>query len=252
MRLFLLSLLFALPIPAAQDDTGPVQHVIGFSGPVAIPMRDAERTRKLLATLGFKGLEDYYKAVLDHMKALSAPMARVEFFYVGKGRFEGAEKLYESMESEGFEICGSFNPIPPVEALDDAFDKGLEELAKRHPKIKSWQIGNEPDLLWKDPKLFPPFFIRSQRILRKARPDAGLVLGGISNQYDSSETNFKRFDSFLAEIAKAGLKDRPFDVFDIHYYKERPQRDEIDKMVRAYRDLLDQRGLAKGVTFWCT
>lgn len=241
-------------VPASPGDIAKsrksISHVIGFAGVPALPNREPWKKQQLLKTLGFTSDDEYFNAVIAHMKALSGQMARVEFFYVGQGHFVGAESLYKKMQAEGFELCGNLNPISPIEALDAAFDEALRQLVKQYPKIEFWQVGNEPDLLWKNPSLFPKFFLRCQPILRAEGRQ--IILAGISNQYNSSDQNYKLFDKFLSEIIKGCPDKNPFDVFDFHLYKERPRGADIEKTVKTYRDLLARHGFAEGVRLWCT
>lgn len=240
--------------PSRPGDTAESQwsisHVLGFAGAPALPNREPQKKQQLLKTLGFAGDDEYFDAVIAHMKALSGQMARVEFFYVGQGRFVGAESLYNKMQTEGFELCGNLNPIALFEAIDADFDGALKQLVKKYPKIEFWQVGNEPDLLWKNPSLFPKFFLRCQPIIRAA--GRKIVLAGISNQYNSSEQNYKLFNKFLGEIIKGCPDKNPFDVFDFHFYKERSRGTDITKTVKTYRDLLALHGFAEGVRLWCT
>jgi len=237
---------------AGADDVGRGSHVMGFTGAGSLDRRDPQAMAAFLASMGYADDLAFFSDVVDRMDALSGQLARAEFFYIGNGQFVGEQVLARKMIDRGFELYGDINPIPPFEGLDGSFDAALTTLVGSYPEIKEWQIGNEPDLLWTDPSRFPAFFVRAQPIVRAACPTCRVVLAGISNQYNSSDQSFQRYDSYLAEIAAADLSGRPFDVFDFHYYKQAPAAAEISAAVDSYRGLLVNHGLAAGVSFWCT
>jgi len=234
------------------DATGAGPHVLGFSGAGYLNLHEPDKASEFLSAMGYADENAYYDDVVSRMKNLSGPMARAEFFYVGDGTFVGKNYLHLKMASEEFEMYGWINPIPPVEGLDAAFEDALAALIRDHPEMSTWQVGNEPDLMWQDNSLYPAFFVRAQPVIRSACPACRIMLAGISNQYDTSDQSFQRYDSILGEIAAANLDERPFDLFDFHYYKEMPSADEIRQAVGSYRDLLAKHGLADGVSFWCT
>ena len=234
------------------EATETIPHRLGFTGAANLP-NDPIEQEELLESLGLSDEIQFDEAILAHMEALSGLMARVEFFYLGNGEFVHIhESLSQKMLSAGFEIYGCINPISPAEGLDSAYDAALTDLVEMHPQITHWQIGNEPDLLWTDHSKFPAFFLRSQPLVRAACPSCKILLAGISNQYDTSSESHQRYESFLEEIAAAELSGRAFDVFDMHYYKEKPAASEIAQAVSDLKALLEKHGLAQGVTFWCT
>lgn len=149
------------------------------------------------------------------------------------------------------DVYGWVNPAPPVEALDAQFDAALTALVKAHPKIRVWQLGNEPDLLWRTPARFPAFFLRAQPLIRAACPDCLIALGGISNQYDSASANAQTFEGFVSAISAGAHAGPAFDLFDFHSYKPAPSRDELAAATSTYRAMLARHGLGE-VRFWCT
>jgi len=243
------------PQPEATDagelaDAGtPIAHVMGFSGAANLP-RDPAGANAFLSSMGYASPAAYDDDVIARLRALSAPMARGHIFYVGNGQF-APEAIIARLEAEDMDVYGWVNPAPPVEALDAQFDDALTALVKAHPKIRVWQLGNEPDLLWRTPSLFPAFFLRAQPLIRAACPDCLIALGGISNQYDSASTNAQTFEGFVSTIAAGAHTGPAFDIFDFHYYKQAPSRDELAAASSTYRAMLARHGLA-GVRFWCT
>jgi len=229
-----------------------IPYRLGFTGAASLPGNDPAKAQQLLAALGYSSGDQFHAAVDAHMRALSAPMMRVHFMYTGGGKFVCTDEGLTRKMKAGADLYGCVNPIPPLESLDDSFDSALAALVAAHPEISHWQLGNEPDLLWKDHTKFAPFFARAQPLVRKACPSCKILLAGISNQYDTGSDSYQRYDAMLASIAAAPLTGRAFDVFDFHYYKEAPAREEIAGAVRSYRALLDKHDLGAGVSFWCT
>jgi hypothetical protein len=228
----------------------PVAHVLAFSGAGYLNKRDPAKVAEFLAAAGYASEEAYYADVVARMRELGAAAARAEMWYVGNGVFAAQGSLYQAMTAEAFELVGQFNPTPQFEVPDPAFEPALDALVRGHPEIRAWQIGNEPDLTWQDHRRYAPFFLRAQPVIRAACPSCAILLAGISNQYASGE-NLVRYGEILDAIAAAGLE-RPFDVFDFHYYKELPSRAEIEAAASTYRGLLAARGLSGGVSLWCT
>ena len=229
-----------------------IPYRLGFTGAAALPGNDPVKAQQVLATLGYATDREYFAAVEGHMRALSAPMSRVHFMYVGGGSFVGTDAGLTRVMGAGHDRYGCINPVPPAESLDEGFEAALSELVRAHPEMTHWQIGNEPDLLWKDHTRFAPFFARAQPVVRAACPSCKILLAGISNQYDTNSDSYQRYDAMLASLAAAKLTGRAFDVFDFHYYKESPSRQEITGAARSYRALLEKHHLADGVSFWCT
>ncbi len=237
--------------PAASVPPGPGRGpILGFSGAGYLNKRDPASVAEFLAAAGYATEEAYYADAAARMQELGAPVARAEMWYVGNGVFTAQTSLHERMAAAGFELVGQFNPTPEFESADPAFEAGLEALVRAHPEIRAWQIGNEPDLTWQDYRRYAPFFLRAQPVIRAACPSCAILLAGISNQYASGE-NVARYREILDAIAAAGLE-RPFEVFDFHYYKVLPSRAEIELAVSTYRGLLNARGISAGVSLWCT
>ena len=105
--------------------------------------------------------------------------------------------------------------------------------------------------MWQTSALFPAFFLRAQPLVRAACPDCLIALAGISNQYDSSSSNYQLFEGYLAAITAGAHIGRAFDVFDFHYYKASPSSEEIASAATAYRGLLQRYGMGE-VPLWST
>ncbi|MBI5547121.1 MAG: hypothetical protein HY901_24840 [Deltaproteobacteria bacterium] len=224
-------------------------HLMGFSGVASLP-RDSAAAQPFLTAMGYASQQAYQDDMVSRMGALSAPMARGHIFYAGQGQF-AVEGVVARLEAAGADVYGWVNPAGPFEALDAQFDAALTALVKAHPAIRVWQLGNEPDLLWKDPALYPAFFLRAQPLIRAACPDCRIALAGISNQYDSSSANYQLFDGYVSAIASGSYTGKAFDIFDFHYYKEAPRSDEIASAASSYRAILHKYGMDE-VALWCT
>ncbi len=234
----------------AGTDSQSVAQRLGFVGVFSLNKLQPQKTQELLSALGYSEAQ-YRDAVLGHMEQLGARMLRAHLWYTGGGKLELGE-LPALEQRGGFDVYACVSPAPPMEALDSGFEAALEQVVRSHPAVTHWQLGNEPDLLWRDHTRFPAFFIRAQPVIRKACPTCKILLAGISNQYNTSAESYRRYDGFLQEIAAASLEGKPFDIFDLHYYKESPSATEISQAVKDYRALLAAHGLDQGVELWCT
>jgi hypothetical protein len=223
---------------------------LGFSGAVSLDTRDAGAVETFLASMGYADPDEFQGDVARRMRDLGARSARIEFFYIGRGEIAETYAFPEDIHGEDFVPVGWLNPIEPAEGLDTEFEAAFEDLIERYPGIHIWQLGNEPDLLWRRPELYPDFFIRAQAVVRQTCPECLVLLAGISNQWDTSETSFELYDGYLTDITTE-LPDRPFDVFDFHFYKERLVREEVLSAIEDYSGLLRTHGLS-GVPLWCT
>jgi hypothetical protein len=111
--------------------------------------------------------------------------------------------------------------------------------------VKYWQLGNEPDLIWKmqgnSADDYIRFFLELSPIIRQECPDCKIVLGGISNQYDTGD-NYEYFKTVLTKIKEGSTDSQPFDVFDLHLYPFEGDYNRAKKAPRDYKRLLEETG----------
>ncbi len=247
----------AVPAPSPRPARAPL---LGFTGAGFLDKKNPANSLEFLAAMGYADEEAFYDDVVRRMRVLSAPLTRVEFHYLdGQGIVVPHDGFLRRAAAAGFEIVGMIDAIAAVQggSPDAGFEPALAALVAAHPEIAAWQLGNEPDLTWRDPSRYPPFFLRAQPVVRATCPGCRVLLAGISNQYDSGSQNWLDYDAILAALAGAQLPTRPFDVFDFHYYPDArsggaPTAEAIAAAVSAYRGLLDKHGLAARVSFFCT
>jgi hypothetical protein len=108
----------------------------------------------------------------------------------------------------------------------DAYQTFLQKAVKRYPFVKAWQIGNEPDFQrsWADtPENFLTLMKVSYQAIKRANPDALVVIGGVSDPNDLSEGFWPEIFKQLGRLKE---KERYFDVFDAHWFLHQDKHKE--------------------------
>jgi len=143
----------------------------------------------------------------------------------------------------GFEVMVTLDPRPQWTGDIEKLTQVLVPYLEAHPELLLWQLGNEPDLALRgmEPNAvqYVDFFVQTSGLIRKHRPEATLVLAGISNQYDSKSDNLV----FYRDVLK-GLKKRKadFDVFDFHLWKGADEAHLVQEALSTYQNLLKETG----------
>jgi hypothetical protein len=121
----------------------------------------------------------------------------------------------------------------------EAFARFAYAVAKRYGRyVHHWEVWNEPDnqLFWKpapDPKAYADALIRVSTAIRRAAPDAQVLLGGV-NPFDTT---------FLKQVAEAGAW-KSFDILAIHPYVDpaTPEAGNLPAAADSVRALADEYG----------
>lgn len=110
----------------------------------------------------------------------------------------------------------------------DAYANFLQKIVERYdgdgvddapgsPTVRYWQIDNESDIFWKDnPENFARLVKLSYKAIKKASPEAQLVLSGVGMP--------RGFLAFYVPMLRKldEIKDKPeekyFDIFDLHWW----------------------------------
>ena len=121
----------------------------------------------------------------------------------------------------------------------ERFGSFMHALASRYRgKVKSWELWNEPDNrdYWRGtPKQFAAMFKSGSQAVRRADPEAVIVLGGLTQPTRSA--------FFQAVLNRHGLG-QSFDVLNFHTYLETWDNDRAEELPRRVEDYA--RGLQRG------
>ncbi|MBI2591095.1 MAG: putative Ig domain-containing protein, partial [Candidatus Brennerbacteria bacterium] len=166
--------------------------------------------------------------------------------------------------NENFELIAQIIPGPPSLLITDYTEikNKLRDLVKSKKEIfKYWQIGNEPDLIYKNinssytASRYVDFFLAASEVIREECSFCKIILAGISNQYDSSQNNFQYYKDIIVDIKKRSKYAKPFDVFDIHLYTVNNSLEDykrVESAVNDYKLLISSSGYIYPIEFVST
>ena len=136
-----------------------------------------------------------------------------------------------------------------------AYQAFLQQAVRRYPFVKAWQIENEPDnkLFWPDtPENYLTLLKVSYQAIKRANPDALLVIGGASHP---TALDGKFWSEVFQLLEKQRGKERYFDVFDIHWFlhvdRYMQNIEQLTEYVQNARGKLNKAGY-QAVPVWIT
>lgn len=186
-------------------------------------------------------------------------------FWFLDNKFKDIEGVaIQSLVDKGFEVIAHVTVMPPFVILTDYtdFKNKLRDLVRKKKEIsKYWQIGNEPDLIHQNinpsysAENYIELFLAGSEVIREECPSCKVILAGISNQYDSSRSNYQFYKDILTGIKKKSKFQKPFDVFDVHLYTTDNSKENYTKAERAvsdYKKLLKETGYDYEIEFIST
>jgi hypothetical protein len=100
----------------------------------------------------------------------------------------------------------------------EAYQSFLQKAVKRYPFVNAWQIENEPNYqrLWADtPENYLTLMKVSYQAIKRANPDALVVIGGVSDPNALSEGFWPEI---FQQLDRWKGKERYFDAFDAHWF----------------------------------
>lgn len=240
--------------PPSESSPPPagVSNRFGMYSPGNLDEVPVEAKSKMMAVLGVSSYGAFQDAVIATVRDLGVEWVRVDFWWDGMRFVEQADYL-ERLRSAGFEVVGStrltdrFLPSDLVK-----FETGLRHLVLRYPWIKTWQVGNEPNISLVYPDDYPRLFLTGARVVRENCPGCKVMLAGVAARSPSEAQAQEVYQRALAEIATACGESRPFDIFDMHFYGSAGSEDELLSSILGYRRLLSQNGFDAGIEIWLT
>lgn len=243
-----------------QDDGASVDvySPFGLFSPGTLGALPTSASRTILDSLGFDSIARYQDYSLGLTKELGVSWVRMDFAFDGWGFNEPAGYL-EKLRTSGIEVVSCVLPInsfPPDDMT--RFQTAMRDLMQRYPWIKTWQIGNEPDLAWDNPDDYPRFFFSVQQVVRETCPDCRIALAGAGARWPSQDVegwhrSLATYDRIIGEIAlQAGDDKKPFDILDMHFYDFYGTETEMLASMQEYRRLPEKHGLSDTIEFWVT
>ena len=137
----------------------------------------------------------------------------------------------------------------------DAYQTFLQKAVKRYPFVKAWQIGNEPNYQrsWADtPENYLTLMKVSYQAIKRANPDALVVIGGVSDPNALSEGFWPEI---FKQLGRWKEKERYFDVFDAHWFLHQDKyKEDIAQLTRYIQNIrknLNEAGY-KDTPIWIT
>ncbi|MHB8792984.1 MAG: hypothetical protein ACYC6O_06560 [Thermoleophilia bacterium] len=252
-----------LTLAARSDEQGngaavEVYSPFGLFSPGTLGALPTSAGSKILESLGFNSIAQYQDYALGLTEELGVSWIRMDFAFDGWGFSEPAGYL-EKLRNSGVEVVGCVLPINSFAPADmTRFQTSMRDLIKRYPWIKTWQIGNEPDLAWENPDDYPRFFFSLQQVIRETCPDCKIALAGAGARWPSQDADgwhrsLATYDRIIGEIARqAGDDKKPFDILDMHFYDFYGTEVEMLESMKEYRKLPQQHGLSSDIEFWVT
>jgi len=254
--LFLATLLLAVAVAgcagreAGGDGGNPAAPVYGVYSPGSLDEVPPSAAAAMLAKLGLESLAEYEDYSVDMIADLGVGWARVGFLFDGWNFHEPGH--LDAMRLSGIDVMGTARPVNPFVPEDlSRFQDQLRRLVGRYPWIRTWQIGNEPNLLW-DETDYVRLFLAGRQAVLDACPDCRVVLAGVASRAPSPEAALSYYDGLLSLIDAAAPAGVPFQVFDMHYYGYYGDAGDMLGRLQDYRRLLSAHGYGQGVSFWVT
>ncbi len=239
------SLLF---MPAC-DSGVPARHPYGVYSPGSLQEGPPDAGQETIRALGLDDAAAYADYNLDLMSELGISWVRLDFIY-DAGRFQDPEYI-DRVRERGLEVVGNARPVATAPGDIEAFAGELARLVHRYPWIKTWQIGNEPNLGWK-PGDYAALFAAGQRVVRAECPDCRVALGGVASLYGGRAAALGYYRRLFDALDGERFTGAPFDVFDLHYYGAAGAAADMVAALADYQQLLAARGYADAVAYWVT
>ncbi len=204
----------------------------------------------MIEALGLETLADYEEYSVDMIGELGVSWVRIDFLFDGWNFHEPASLA--SLRQAGFDVVGTARPVSHSTPEDlSRFREELGELVSRYPWIRTWQIGNEPNIKW-DPEDYARLFLAGEQVVRERCPGCSVALAGVAARYGGRNEAFGYYQHLLDSI-DAGFRGDgdPFDIFDMHYYGTYGSDGEMLELLRKYGSLMEEHGYG-GTRFWVT
>lgn len=228
--------------------------VFGLYAPGTLNELPPSAGRQMLAALNLQTEEEYQDWSLALVRESGAGWVRIDFRFTGWS-FDYPDYLLNRVRDSDIETVGCIRPINSSSPADlGGFESGLRQLIQRHPWIRVWQIGNEPDLGWDNPEDFSRLFLAAAAVVREECPDCRVALPGAAALFPGHHDAAADYDLILGAIArdaKAGERP-PFDILDLHFYGFAGAEDDILASVAEFRALLSRHGLPPDTALWVT
>ncbi|MHB9112197.1 MAG: hypothetical protein ACYC4D_06170 [Thermoleophilia bacterium] len=243
-----------------QDDGASVDvySPFGLFSPGTLGALPTSAGRTVLESLGFDTIAQYQDYSLGLTQELGVSWVRTDFAFDGWGFSEPAGYL-EKLRNSGIEVVGCVLPMNSFVPADmTRFQTSMRDLIQRYPWIKTWQIGNEPDLSWENPDDYPRLFFSLQQVIRETCPDCRIALAGAGARWPNQDErgwlrSFDVYDRIIGEIARQSGEDtKPFDILDMHYYDFSGNETGMLVTMKKYRQLPRKYGLSDDIEFWVT
>ena len=251
-----LALTLALLLPAWRTDGEVVKDgsearsPFGVYSPGSLAEVPLSAGQSMIGALGLETLTDYEEYSVAMITELGVSWVRIDFLFDG-WRFDEPTSL-ELLQQAGFSVIGTARPVNHSTPEDlSRFQDELGRLVSRYPWIKTWQIGNEPNIHW-DPEDYARLFLAGEQAVRERCPDCSIALAGVAARYPSNEEAYSHYERILDAI-DAGFDGPgdPFDIFDIHYYGTYGSDADMLAALEAYSALMGEHGYGER-EFWVT
>lgn len=238
----------------AEDPAADGNPVFGLYAPGTVNELPASAGRQMIAALGLGSVEEYQDYSLSLVRESGAGWVRVDFRYTGWS-FDYPDYLLERLRDAGVEVIGCVRPLNSQAPADlRGFKEELGRLMDRFPWIRVWQIGNEPDLSWREPEDFVRLFLAAEAVVRERCPDCRVALAGAAALFPGHQDSLPAYDSILGTIARetAGRPRPPFDILDLHFYQYAGAEGTILATMGEFRSLLARHGFPANTGIWVT
>lgn len=155
-----------------------------------------------------------------------------------------------SFDSSAPTNVASRDQYPPTDF--SLFADRMTMLAKRYPQVNTWQVWNEPNIIWlpkEDPSAYGNLLFTTAKAIRNAIPDKPVATAGMAYYSQMHSTD----GLMLADLLTQGLPNANI-VAAYHPYSEYPEGDDTTAKDFLQRGNYINSALhAKGVTqVWAT
>lgn len=210
---------------------------------------DAQAMIEALGLDSFRAYQDFNLGVVSE---IGINWIRYDFEYNGIGFVEQPDYL-DKARSAGLEVVGCIRPVVDyAPSALTSFEPNLKVLVQQYSWIKVWQIGNEPNVSPNQTDDFPRFFLTGSRAVREACPDCQVMIAGVASRYPDKTTALDVYDWLLGRIAALSGGQKPFDIFDMHFYGAAGSEEELLANIVDFRRLLDKHGFGSDTPVWLT
>lgn len=210
---------------------------------------DAQRMIETLGLDSFRAYEDFN---LGLVKDIGIGWMRFDFEFNGYGFVEQPDYLEKAREM-GLEVIGCVRPtVDYAPASLPSFEANLRYLVQQYPWIQVWQIGNEPNVSANRTGDYPRFFLAGSRAVRETCPTCRVMVAGVAARYPTEESAQGVYGALLTRIAALAPGEKPFDIFDMHFYGAAGSEGELLDNIVDFRRLLAENGFGEDVEIWLT